>query len=201
MVGEIDWTATGTFVVAVGTGALAVATLLIAKRTREALRATIRPILVDVPLDAPGTARVTYADASEHLVGTGSVHVLATEDYVFCSLPLRNVGPGVAVIRGLGLREPPCSGNVSRMVVPRGEATRFSFSVPRDRPELQEGIESMLGGRFILEARYTDADGGQDTITRAFVLRLKDDRYRVRQVALLHPGDEQPFAMSGPADG
>ncbi len=193
MVGGIDWTAAGTLLVAVRTGALAVATFVVASRTREALRATIRPVLVDVPMDAPGSARVTHADGLELLVETDSVHVLAKEKYVFCSLPLRNVGPGVAVISGLGLREPSWSGNASRMIVPPGEATRFSFSVPRDRPELSEGIGSMLGGRFILEARYADAEGGQDTITRAFVVRGEDGSYRVRQVALLHPGNEQPI--------
>jgi hypothetical protein len=217
MTAQIDWVAVGTLAVAAATGALAFATFRLAATTsklaasaseeaatsKAALSATIRPALVDLPLEEPGAvSTVKWADGSTDQVGPGTIRVHSKDDYVLCTLPLRNIGPGAAVIVGLGLVEAGFPGNASRMIVPSGESTRFSFSIPKDRPELQEGIHRILDGNFALEVAYTDIDGQQTTLTRAFVHQLDPQlSYRVRQVALLHYGDAEPFAMSGPADG
>jgi hypothetical protein len=171
---------------------------------RASLSATIRPVLVDMSSHEQGTiSTLRWADGSEDQVGPGHVVVRSTDQLVVCTVPLRNVGPGTAVITGLGLVEAPYPGSASRMIVPPGESTRFRFSIPRDRPELADGIQQILAGRFVMEVGYTDVDGQHLTISRAFVVRPDDPKepYKVRQVALLRPGDDKPFAMSGPADG
>ncbi len=155
---------------------LAVATFVLARRTSklaisasDSLSATIRPVLVDVPADAPGRSPVRFDDGSVDQVDAGAIHVRGTDDYLFCSVPLRNVGPGAAVITGLGLLDPPWSGKASRMVVPSGEETRFSFSIPKDGPELKEGLQRLVDGYFILEVLYTDVDGEQPDHPRVCV--------------------------------
>ncbi len=173
---------------------------------RKALESSIRPIVVDVPREETfaGIVRtvgtVTFENGPTVDLHSQSEVVIKEDDlYLYISIPLRNVGPGVAMITGLGLvfdgGKSGWSGAVSLTVVPPGEVTRFRFSVPKSRLELQSGIERLKQGHGDLEARYSDVNGEQTTITRA---NLFDGR--VRQVFFQRPGEEKEFAGSGPSD-
>lgn len=224
--------ALGTLMLAVFTAALAFATFRLAKQTkklgetashqvalsreanafseasvdfsRQALEASLRPMLADVPSGAVVSQIVAFDDGStETVTDSGQVIVSEKEDAILCSFPLRNVGSGVGLIVGLGLRfgDRGWSGKASVAVIPPREGTRLAFTIPRDRPELRPGIEQLLGGQFTAEVRYTDANGAQPLITRISILRGEDARFRVRQVFLVKPGVAEPFAASGPSEG
>jgi hypothetical protein len=171
--------------------------------SRRALETQVRPIIVDVAtsqLDPKHTVRF----ARKSPVTVGCYRVLVSEDngFVHCSIPARNVGAGTAFIRGLGISISPdfgWSGKISLSIVAPGESTRTTFSIPKSRVELRELASAVLTGTFSIELRYTDINGGQDTITRLDVHNIGSSIY-VRQVSLLKPGDSEPFASSGPAD-
>jgi hypothetical protein len=124
------------------------------------------------------------------------------EEYAFCSVALRNVGAGVALITGIGLDfgEYGWSGDGSRMVVPPGEITRLTFAVPKNRPELSVGLDQIRGGYFVAKVSYTDALGRSILTTEAHCSKKPDGSFYVRQI-FLGGGDGERFAGSGPADG
>jgi hypothetical protein len=160
------------------------------KLARLALESSVRPILADLPLGS-GPARVTHTKGE--VTGKDKAHVIISNEgeYVLCSLALRNVGSGVALIRGLGLRfdnDLGWSGKQTKAAVPPGEHTRFTFEIPKDRPELQEPLQEVLQHRVTLEVSYTDVNGGQATITRAHVAQVGSGLIRVRQISLFHAG-------------
>jgi hypothetical protein len=172
---------------------------------QRSIEGSIQPLLVDVP------ERLYFDERRSHPVrfrnGTvveiqdlGALILTAVGDEVLLSIALRNVGAGVAVISGLGLsinENARVGGDMTRAVLPTGELARFSFTFPRVQPEYADGIAELKGGRGQIEVGYTDGAGGQSTVTRCF---LAGDPLRIRQVGLLHAGDDDPFAMSGPAD-
>lgn len=129
------------------------------------------------------------------------------------SVPLRNVGPGTALITGIGLRweRPLPGGGIATMaVVPPGERTRIQFTVPKEdqRPSLAEFDRY---GTFSLEVAYSDVAGGQRTMTHAAVnLDRPYNRWHISQVHLHHKRHDRddgsidwghPVASSGPAWG
>src|SRR5207249_4473004 len=94
------------------------------------------------------------------------------------------------------------SGKLSLSIVPPGEHTRATFSIPRDRDDVREVIAAVLTGTFNVTLRYTDINGTQDTITEMTLHRNPDRTppVHVRQVYLRRPDETEPFAASGPAD-
>jgi hypothetical protein len=143
--------------------------------TRGVLEASIKPILVDVPrnLDGPVT-ELTFEDSATLNLGAGAIAApTETDRFAYFSVPFRNIGPGVAFIRGLGLEFPGrtgWSGKMSASVVGPGDTTRLSFSIPKDRPELAEGLDQLRGGNVSVLVSYTDVHGGQMTMTRVALL-------------------------------
>lgn len=175
-----------------------------AELARASLEAGVRPLLVDVPQGKAADEMPIEFDEGDTVYVDDPGRVLIAEDdrYFFCSVPLRNVGPGAAFIRGLGLRfggDVGWSGKASATVVPSGEVSRFTFSVPKDRQELQEAIAQLQAGSVVLAARYTDVRGQQDTTTQAYVF-WADGKPRVRQVSLHSATEREPIVMSGAAD-
>jgi len=175
--------------------------------TRSALEASIQPLLVDVPPNMFVTReRIRFDEAkAEFDVEDRSELVLRDEpSFVLCSIPFRNVGTGVALVRGLGLRfgqgESGWSGRASRAVISPSEITRLIFAVPKDRPELTEHLPSLIQGQCVVEIAYTNADGTHPLITRAVTLRDAFGQPRVRQIFLLRPGEPEPFAGSTASD-
>jgi hypothetical protein len=104
--------------------------------SRAALEAQVRPVLIDV---TPGYADeaqepVPYERAWARNVARDNVHLDQTEEgnFVF-SVPLRNAGAGLAVIKDDPRLKHPARdvdyiGRLTKQVVPPGEATRASTS-------------------------------------------------------------------------
>jgi hypothetical protein len=183
------WSFGWTALVAIGTLALAVVTsavavlalraLRLARRgletAEEGLRASLLPVLEPVP---PYTGkhkkvtadRIDYTSlggpAGDRWAWPYAVDVLALESGVFCSIPVRNVGPGVARIatdvaaRALSVPDEWWStGEPTRGLIPPGERTRVHFRLPGVRDELY------------VEVDYSDTSDAQRRRLRLYLAR------------------------------
>jgi hypothetical protein len=140
------------------------------------------------------------------LSGATGVYIGKMDRAILCAVTLRNVGAGTAVVKGLGLRfgSVEWPGAVSSAIVPPGEPSTFTFSLPDDRADVTEGDRrQLLQASASLEVGYTDAHGGQLYRAVAFLHGpINDDgsaRQRVRQIALYKGNEQTPFVMSGPS--
>lgn len=202
-----DWAPAAEWAVAGGTLLLAFVTAFLAWQTRssvgvvrkesglieeqvrtqrEALAATLRPILVDARPDSdPDTDRIDYPVGGQYLdIRRSNLVVDYRPDGLLCSVALRNVGPGVAIVQDDAQlhhpkRDTPYIGLPTRKVVPTGDLTRLTFTITG-------AIDSVA---FEVEVPYTDADGKQRSTTR---LRLDQGPrgWRVRQIFLSAEGRE-----------
>jgi hypothetical protein len=107
-----------------------------------ALEASARPVLVGaVPPPVYRTRRervdaeletVQYSKDYRASVERDRVHYEETDDMVYCSVPLRNVGAGVAFVQRITLlARTTYDGRISNPVVPNGEVVRVRFAVAR----------------------------------------------------------------------
>lgn len=198
-----DWVTTladtGT---AVGTLVLAGATFLavrasarsvaIAERT---LLAGQRPVLAPAGPDDP-VASVQFADGLVFPVGSGQPLVHRDTGVIYLAIPLRNVGAGLAILRGYRLQGEPAanvaqdSRGVARHLRGDPPPEPLAFS-PQQRDllisssragfwqaalrdpqavldkEITQAIETQ--GRITVDVLYGDHEGGQPSVTR-FVL-------------------------------
>jgi hypothetical protein len=243
------WVAFGTILLALVTGGLAFGTFRTARDTRRlaeltelevaavkdqavaareevetsraALQTSVQPVLADVPLGV-FVERVSKRDepARRTLLDHAYVRFHRAEDerYV-CSVPLRNAGTGIALIRKAVLRPPDSvlswEGTPSGTVVSPRELVHIEFPIDESDPRQQEAAErSGTAGAFSVEVSYTDISGGQPMRTLAEVRRVPssgeidfDDElwaeryrgslYRVHRVLLFRGTDIEPFAVSG----
>jgi hypothetical protein len=129
-------------------------------------------VLIDVPLDLAIEEPVVYPGREEPVMGhRGVVHVGAGDGEVLISLPLRNAGAGLAMIRGVGIQlavaHPPAPVMLQPANVPAGERGRVSlratpgeatFAPIRQAIEVQQSIS--------IEVGYSDLAGQQYTVSR-----------------------------------
>jgi hypothetical protein len=188
-------TAAGTVVLA---GATFVAVRAAARSTRIAERALLagqRPVLAPAGADDPA-ASVQFADGRVFPVGNGQALVQRDAGIIYLAIPLRNVGAGLATLRGYRLQGEPAS-RVAQD--PQGAARHLrgdplpqpgTFSpqqrdllISTGRPgfwqaalrdpgavlhkEIAQAIETL--GRVTVDVLYEDHEGGQPSVTR-FVL-------------------------------
>jgi hypothetical protein len=188
-------TAAGTLVLA---GATFVAVRASTRSTRIAERAMLaaqRPVLAPAGTDDPAE-NVQFADGRVFPVGNGQALAVHEAGVVYLAIPLRNVGAGLAMLRGYHIRAEPAS-HVARD--PRGPAqhlrgdtapdprafspqqrdllvstrrTGFWQAALRDpaarlHAEVTQAIETR--GRVTVDVLYADHEGSQPSVTR-FVL-------------------------------
>lgn len=172
------------------------------------LSAQIRPVLIDVPLDlGEPSDSVFYAGSRDPMsVPRGGVHVFANENGVRISVPLRNAGAGLAMIRGISLEVaepiPPPATTIQPANVPPGECGRVSFVAGHDHPRF-DAIRAVLEpayGTFSVVVSYTDLAGQHLALSRFDVSYRSEAHmnWQVRQVHLSEPGSDAPFAGSAP---
>jgi hypothetical protein len=124
---------------------------------------------------------------------------------ILISLPLRNAGAGLAMIRGVGIRLAVATPTPAVMIqpanVPPGEHGRVSFrATPGDaafRP-LSQAIE--VSQSISIEVGYSDLAGQQLTVTR-FDVHFRSQahtNWEVRQVHHQELGADEPLASSAP---
>lgn len=146
------------------------------------LAATFRPVLVSVPQGWDGFGRagpetIRYLNGPEVQIAQQDrwlVNVTESPKHLHFSVPVRNVGDGVAFVVTTALRwtaDDAATGMPTNAIVPRGEATRISFSIPKNG---NQGAVSLLQyGNFSAEVIYGDL-GGHLWSTRLDVYRRAD---------------------------
>jgi hypothetical protein len=198
-----DWAAWGT---SVGTLALAGATFVAVRSSNRSARIAERTLLVGLrPVLSPSrpqdpAEQVQFADGRVFQVEGGRAMVRNDGDAIYLAIPLRNVGAGIAVLRGYRL-EAESAEQVAQD--PLGAARHMRGDVAPDRSTFSEQQRDLYvaagdsgfwqaalrdpgsdryqdvsgairtAGRIIVDLLYADHEGGQPTITR-FVLLPSD---------------------------
>jgi hypothetical protein len=140
--------ATGVSLVALGVAVWAArGATRAAEATEGLLAAQLQPRIIDVPspdVSPPDEDRPRYIGGYQPSSGTPSVgHLVVTYDsgVGYCSVPIRNVGPGLARLRDIVLEITSTellhvNWYVSKRFVPSGEQTRISIVIPQLHPSL-----------------------------------------------------------------
>jgi hypothetical protein len=144
---------------------------------------SVRPILVNV---TEGEPRVR--SAGQH-------------DRLSVSVPLRNVGGGLALIEAPSLEI--TSTKYQRMVggtrastIPATEQETFLFVLECDSQVTQRELEQEIRQNgFCVVARYRDLDGEQPGRTRAKCEHLPEVGWRVTTIELFRGEEREPFAV------
>jgi hypothetical protein len=164
--------------------------------SRRALQATLRPLLVDVPIgdDVDAEADISFDE----------------EGVVEVEVPLRNAGSGLALIVGgptLHWQEehvPTSLGGVSQQTaVAPGERVRLTFRTRFPTAETAQ-LAVLSADKFEVDLAYTDVNGKQRTRTKAYVIEHPDEDsdidHVVDRVDLFRGRKVKPFAsLSGRA--
>lgn len=170
----------------------------------EALRLSIQPLLADVPMGTSTTGRQVvsfpHRAETERVDDGGKVLILdeAEAKFLYVSVPLRNIGNGVAVVTSGGYFREAAQSVVafSQSLVPPGAIVRVNTSIPTDQEHYQPLIDMIRRqGVCAVEVGYRDIRGD-----RVMISTLHLYNGRVRQVSFRWQDEEQPFLMSGPAD-
>ncbi len=188
-------TAAGTLVLAAATFVMVRASVRSTRIAERALLAGQRPVLAPAGPDDPAQS-VQFADGQVFAAGNGQALVRQEAEVIYLAIPLRNVGAGLAMLRGYRL-EGELGSNVADD--PRGvarhlrgdPAPQLEAFLPQQRdllistsrigfwqaalrdPEvplhkdIAQAIETR--GRVTIDVLYGDHEGGQPAITR-FVL-------------------------------
>jgi hypothetical protein len=203
-----DWAAWGT---SVGTLVLAGATFAAVRSAsrstqiaERALLAGMRPVLA-TSRHGDGAEPVQFADGRVFDVGSGRPLVHQANGVIYLALPLRNVGAGIAQLRGYHLepqsaeavRQDPLGparhrrGDASPdtstfaeqqrdLYVPAGDLGFWQAALRDPSSELYTNMSDAIrsGGRITIDLLYGDHDGGQPTITRFVLLPAPDHQWR-----------------------
>jgi hypothetical protein len=169
------------------------------------LNAQSRPVLVDVPLDLSHKEPIFYSGRDAPVEAhRGGVHVHVGDEGAMISVPMRNAGVGLAMIRGISLEvgeaTPPAPVTIQPANVPAGEYARLSFLAAPEHPAFAAIQRAIAAQNFSVVVSYSDLAGQQMTLSRFDVYFRSRAHYNweVRQVHLQEPGADHPFAGSAP---
>src|SRR5277367_6156109 len=199
-----DWAAWGT---SIGTLVLAGATFAAvrssnrsARIAERALLAGLRPLLTPSRPEDPDE-RVQFADGRVFSVKAGRAMIFDERGVIYLALALRNVGAGIALLRGYCLegesaetvaRDPSGVARHRRgdrppdrhrfaeqqrdLYIPSGNVGFWQAALRDANEEWHEQVSKALrtAGRVTIDLLYTDHEGGQAAITR-FVLLPEGD--------------------------
>jgi len=163
---------------------------------------------VDVPPDRSHGEQILYPGRAVPMKSwRGAVHVaLDPADGVLISVPMRNAGNGLAVVRGISLEvgEPIPSplASIRPANIASGEYSRVSFLASRDDRAFAAIGRALAPGyaTFSVIVGYSDLAGQQMTLSRFDVHgpSRAHPEWEVRQVHLQDPGADEPFSGSAP---
>ncbi len=166
----------------------------------DALRASIRPWLSELPPTADRDDRLPYImeDSGEQKI----------------SIPLRNVGNGIALIEKGSVKLWPAErvkngiatyqdGEAEAPIVPPGGDTSLDFKL-RQRPADQSWYElytasgaNVQDNEFVVSVRYTDVNGGQPVQAKIHIRHGKVTLWHIAEIEYYHSTDSIPFAVAG----
>jgi len=192
-----DWVAISSFATAGGTLVLAGATFSAVRSSNRAARsaersllANIRPVLMPSRLDDP-PVKVGFQDNHWVKLNGSRGAAEATDEAIYLTMSLRNVGSGIAVLHGWVMVPEGVAGDAPHprldefrrltrdIYVPAGDIGFWQGALrePTD-PEFvsaRKGIEA--GELLTVYLSYGDHEGGQRTITRFAMQPLADGGY------------------------
>jgi hypothetical protein len=192
-------TAGGTLVLAVATFASVRSATRAARIAEQALLVGVRPVLFQSrPNDI--AQRIFWGDRHSVALGGEQAIMEVADGVVYMAMSLRNVGAGIAVLRGwrvepaeivdsttgapierLGgsARPDPASFRLQGrdLYVPAGDVSFWQAAVRDSDDPSRAGIVQTIesGERLIVDLLYGDHEGGQRTISRFAVTRSPDD--------------------------
>jgi hypothetical protein len=198
---ETDWGTIAEVGTATGTLILALATFLATRAANRSARLAersqligMRPVLVPSREGDPAE-EVMWGDNHKILLGGGVGWAEIGGENVYLAIALRNVGPGLAILRGwraqpelvrnLAAAEHPSPDEFTRQIrdlyVPAGDASYWQASlrpnddVLRSDEDLRLALKQALGRRdgITIDLLYNDAEGTQPTISR-FAVRPRE---------------------------
>lgn len=184
-------TAGGTLVLAVATFASVRSANRASRLAERSLLAGVRPMLVHARLDDPAQ-KVGFAD--NHWIRLAGNHAAAEEvdGTLYLAMPVRNAGPGAAVIQSWamvaenedGIRPEPVPAeefrqHVRDMVVPPFDVGFWQAAIrdpaDADRSLILRSITERR--RLLVDILYTDSFGGQRTISRFGLMPVGDGQW------------------------
>jgi hypothetical protein len=183
----MDWVTISSLATAGGTLALAVATYASVRSANRAARvaelsvmAGLRPLLVESRLQDP-PQKVTFADRHWVHVPGGCGTAEATDEAVYLTMSVRNVGSGVAVLHGWQLHpgwrpgeqpERPALDGFRRLTrdiyVPAGDLGWWQGALRDPAAEEFAAASGAIRDRspLVVDLLYGDQEGGQRVISR-----------------------------------
>jgi hypothetical protein len=190
-----DWVIVSSLATAVGTLVLAVATFASvrsanrsARVAEEAMLAGVRPLLMPSRLeDAP--IKVNFADDHYVVVRGSGATAETTDEAIYLTMSVRNVGTGIALLHGWRLEfvdepshfERPSLESFRRLTrdlyVASGDVT-FWQGTYRDpsEPDFARARDLIAARhRIVLDLLYGDHQGGQRMISRFTLMPRGDD--------------------------
>jgi hypothetical protein len=185
------------------------------------LEAASRPVLVGLvadlgwrPTRASEALRemipLKFADGHEGRVFPDQAYYHVSDAMIYCSLPLRNVGAGVAFIQRVELVTSradtwPLGGRVTDPIVPRDEATRALFAAVRQQSDGKvSDWEEIIGipgrgyAQFKIRVVYTGASRELITVTELETSEVVSDGSYIytEQKVWDGEGDERQLLVS-----
>jgi hypothetical protein len=187
-----DWVTISSLATAGGTLILALATFASVRSANRAVRtaerallAGLRPVLVPSRLQDL-EQKILWVDGHWTRLGGGQGGVEVVDDVIYLSMPLRNVGAGLAVLQGWypwpewlhasdGIPEPDGFRRQNRdLYVPPGDIGFWQGAIRGRDDDGFAALDAMIASRqpFTVDLLYSDHEGGQRTVSRfAFVPR------------------------------
>jgi hypothetical protein len=181
-----DWVTISALATAAGTTVLAAATFAAvrsgnrsARAAERSLLAGLRPLLIaSRPQDA--SQKIGFADSHwAHAPGGGGT-AEATDEAVYLTMSVRNVGPGVAVLHGWVVHTERPSSDMPRpdvadvrrltrdIYVPAGDVGFWQGALRDKEDEEFDRVSACIRDRkaLTIDVMYGDAEGGQRVISR-----------------------------------
>jgi hypothetical protein len=196
-----DWVTISALATAGGTLVLAAATFSAVRSSNRSARlaersllAGLRPVLVPSRLDDP-TEKVLFQDLNWIRVTGGHAVVELTDGVVFLVIGIRNVGTGLAVLRGWRIQvgtsntvvvadAPPFESfrlQTRDIYVPAGDPGFWQGAIRDANDPDRESVVAAIADResITIDVLYGDGEGGQRVISRFAVLPVGDDDWLV----------------------
>ena len=184
------------------------------EQERATLLASVRPVIVEVPLGVYRTEGRKEGNILYPTVDEGRVEFDIDRDHSFSiMIPVRNIGTGPAFVHSAMITSNPGSlttAFVDHQAVPQGELAHVSLDVPSDDPFHQAVVNVHLTGGLAAMIRYFDVGGVQRTqsVVRVSVRKPDEQEWSqriayVRQVELFRCDDnwipeDAPFITTNP---
>jgi hypothetical protein len=161
-----------TLIVAVGTLAVAAATFALAELTRregasireqaglarDALEVSTRPLLADASQEEIAGGSIQFGAPFRQIFnlkpGHGFFLKVDDDDVLFCSVPFRNIGAGVAVVTTADALPSPQIGDVvvSRKFVRPGEVVRVNVTLQAVSSSEEPLAQAHRDGQFVVSS-------------------------------------------------